>query len=819
MFAVSLKLTQMVNILLQHNVDHTIKDKMGRTAENYASISNYPLFIYLKQIEQYTHFQLQVSNFEKASDTRFVLGTSSMDKKVISEENSSEASIERLPEKPGADDSWQNMDDKINFEKEEDSADSEEEEKKKDVLVNNFTVLEEEDDKEAPWDSEEHLKDSDVEKKKNVILPDYYTSLQKTSENPNIPNQLQAPGTSDKSAAIKRLDKKEESDSPWDSEEYISDPDVEKKHIVILPDYITRTEKTSENPNIPNQLQAPDTSHKGAVRKGKDKEEDSDSPWDSEEYISDPDVEKKHIIILPDYSTRTQKTSENPNIPNQLQAPDTSDKGAVRKGKDKEEDSDSPWDSEEYISDPDVEKKHIIILPDYSTRTQNTSENPNIPNQLQAPDTSDKGAVRKGKDKEEDSDSPWDSEEYISDPDVEKKHIIILPDYSTRTQNTSENPNIPNQLQAPDTSDKGAVRKGKDKEEDSDSPWDSEEYISDPDVEKKHIIILPDYSTRTQNTSENPNIPNQLQAPDTSDKGAVRKGKDKEEDSDSPWDSEEYISDPDVEKKHIIILPDYSTRTQNTSENPNIPNQLQAPDTSDKGAVRKGKDKEEDSDSPWDSEEYISDPDVEKKHIIILPDYSTRTQNTSENPNIPNQLQAPDTSDKGAVRKGKDKEEDSDSPWDSEEYISDPDVEKKHIIILPDYSTRTQNTSENPNIPNQLQAPDTSDKGAVRKGKDKEEDSDSPWDSEEYISDPDVEKKHIIILPDYSTKTQNTSENPNIPNQLQAPDTSDKGALRVFQSSSGVQKFSILPIITQSKHQQWKPNPELPKFKLAFNAL
>lgn len=43
-------------------------------------------------------------------------------------------------------------------------------------------------------------------------------------------------------------------------------------------------------------------------------------------------------------------------------------------------------------------------------------------------------------------------------------------------------------------------------------------------------------------------------------------------------------------------------------------------------------------------------------------------------------------------------------------------MEKKHIIILPDYSTRTQNTSENPNIPNQLQAPDTSDKGAVRKG-------------------------------------------------------------------------------------------------------
>ncbi|XP_031801179.1 uncharacterized protein LOC116420447 isoform X2 [Sarcophilus harrisii] len=135
------------------------------------------------------------------------------------------------------------------------------------------------------FEKEEHLKDSDVEKKKNVILPDYYTSLQKTSENPNIPNQLQAPGTSDKSAAIKRLDKKEESDSPWDSEEHLKDSDVEKKKNVILPDYYTSLQKTSENPNIPNQLQAPGTSDKSAAIKRLDKKEESDSPWDSEVLI------------------------------------------------------------------------------------------------------------------------------------------------------------------------------------------------------------------------------------------------------------------------------------------------------------------------------------------------------------------------------------------------------------------------------------------------------------------------------------------------------------------------------------------------------
>ncbi|KAM8980740.1 uncharacterized protein ACOB8E_002013 [Sarcophilus harrisii] len=179
----------------------------------------------------------------------------------------------------------------------------------------------------------------------------------------------------------------------------------------------------------------------------------------TKEYISDPDVEKKHAIILPDYSTRTQKTSENPNITNQLQAPDTSDKGAVRKGVDNEEDNNSPWDSEEYVSDPDVEKKHIVILPDYTTRTQKTSEKPNISNQLQTPGTSAKRAIRKRVDKEEDSDSPWVLEEYISDPDVEKRPIVILPDYSTRTQKTSENPNIPIPLQTPGTSDKAVVRK------------------------------------------------------------------------------------------------------------------------------------------------------------------------------------------------------------------------------------------------------------------------------------------------------------------------------------------------------------------------
>ncbi|XP_051818446.1 ankyrin repeat domain-containing protein 7-like [Antechinus flavipes] len=43
MIAVSMQFTEMVSLLLQYNVDHTIKDQIGWTAEKYARIYNYPL--------------------------------------------------------------------------------------------------------------------------------------------------------------------------------------------------------------------------------------------------------------------------------------------------------------------------------------------------------------------------------------------------------------------------------------------------------------------------------------------------------------------------------------------------------------------------------------------------------------------------------------------------------------------------------------------------------------------------------------------------------------------------------------------------------
>ncbi|XP_051818451.1 putative ankyrin repeat domain-containing protein 19 [Antechinus flavipes] len=53
MVAVSMQFTEMVSLLLEYNVDHTIKDELGRSAEKYARTYNYPLHAYVKQIEKH----------------------------------------------------------------------------------------------------------------------------------------------------------------------------------------------------------------------------------------------------------------------------------------------------------------------------------------------------------------------------------------------------------------------------------------------------------------------------------------------------------------------------------------------------------------------------------------------------------------------------------------------------------------------------------------------------------------------------------------------------------------------------------------------
>ncbi|XP_074127130.1 uncharacterized protein LOC141544634 [Sminthopsis crassicaudata] len=161
---------------------------------------------------------------------------------------------------------------------------------------------------------------------------------------------------------------------------------------------------------------------------------------------------------------------------------------------------------------------------------------------------------------------------------------------------------------------------------------------------KKHVLV--DNNTGKQTTSETPNIPNQLQVHSTSEKCAVRKGLDKEDDTESPWNSEEYITEPDGDRKKNDILTGNDT----------------------------GLDKEKDTESPWDSEEYITEPDGDRKKNDILTGNDT----------------------------GLDKEKDTESPWDSEEYITEPAGDRKKNDILTGNDT----------------------------GLDKEKDTESPWDSE-----------------------------------------------------------------------------------------
>ncbi|XP_074125737.1 uncharacterized protein LOC141543988 [Sminthopsis crassicaudata] len=380
MIAISLEFTEMVSVLLQHNADHTIKDQMGRTAEKYARIYNYPRHIYHKQIEQYKPSPLQISDLEKAYDTGFVLGAPSLDQKVVSEESSSEDSIERLFEKPGPDDSWPSMDDEISFEKEKqpklnltkimNAAQQIRNIREEKISITYTKVTPFLGDNESLSDIEdiidsfpksssqaqgcshpvhpppayfskssftlmkstlldilnENSSDSEEEEKKKDVLVNNFTGKQTTCETPNIPKELQAQNTSEKCAERKEDDK----ESPWDSEEYLPDSDVKKKKNILAGNN-TGIQKTSENPNIPDQLQAHGTSDKYAVGKRLDKEEDTESPWDSEEYLPDSDVEKLKNDILAGNNTGIQKTSETPNIPDQLQAHDTSDKYAVGK--------------------------------------------------------------------------------------------------------------------------------------------------------------------------------------------------------------------------------------------------------------------------------------------------------------------------------------------------------------------------------------------------------------------------------------------------------------------------------------------------------
>ncbi|XP_074127056.1 uncharacterized protein LOC141544580 isoform X5 [Sminthopsis crassicaudata] len=255
MLALSSEFTEMVSVLLQHNADLTIKDQLGRTAETYARIYNYPQHIYHKQIEQYILPPLQASNLEKASNTGFVLGTPSMDKKVISEENSSEASIQRLPEKPGADDCWPSVDDKISSEKEKQpklnlskilNATQQIRNIREEQTSINYTEV-------TPFLGNNESSD---EEEKTDSFPKSSSQAQGCSHPVHTPPAYFSKSSLMKSTLLDLLN-----DDSTDSEE-----EVKKKDVLV--NNFTGKQSAGETPNIPKDLQAHITSEKGAGRKG-----------------------------------------------------------------------------------------------------------------------------------------------------------------------------------------------------------------------------------------------------------------------------------------------------------------------------------------------------------------------------------------------------------------------------------------------------------------------------------------------------------------------------------------------------------------------
>ncbi|XP_074127159.1 ankyrin repeat domain-containing protein 26-like isoform X4 [Sminthopsis crassicaudata] len=261
--------------LLRYKADIEAKNKEGLTPlffavrankcdmadfllKNGANVNALDIFqrhIYHKQIEQYILPPLQASNLEKASNTGFVLGTPSMDKKVISEENSSEASIQRLPEKPGADDCWPSVDDKISSEKEKQpklnlskilNATQQIRNIREEQTSINYTEV-------TPFLGNNESSD---EEEKTDSFPKSSSQAQGCSHPVHTPPAYFSKSSLMKSTLLDLLN-----DDSTDSEE-----EVKKKDVLV--NNFTGKRSAGETPNIPKDLQAHITSEKSAGRKG-----------------------------------------------------------------------------------------------------------------------------------------------------------------------------------------------------------------------------------------------------------------------------------------------------------------------------------------------------------------------------------------------------------------------------------------------------------------------------------------------------------------------------------------------------------------------
>uniref|UniRef100_A0A5F8GMG8 Uncharacterized protein n=1 Tax=Monodelphis domestica TaxID=13616 RepID=A0A5F8GMG8_MONDO len=266
------KPTNIISLMIQHNVDLSCEDEFQWTAKNYANISivdvNRELFLQ-HETRQFNQLpSARTSGPDGNSDIAFTLGGPSLDKEDIKnkkmpeglggpenkeaglnvvEESAPEDSISRFSDKPGPDDSWLTSDEELDFN------------------IQKFPRL--------------NLKNLMITSKKmrnNNEKEDVRDSF------PCHPVHL-SPGTF--SMPVQKMS------TPLDiinKEELIDTEEEKEKDGALMVDNGTREQIRHEISDTPSELEAHNPSQKWAV--GKDilsalrleEEEDTDSPWDSE---------------------------------------------------------------------------------------------------------------------------------------------------------------------------------------------------------------------------------------------------------------------------------------------------------------------------------------------------------------------------------------------------------------------------------------------------------------------------------------------------------------------------------------------------------
>ncbi|XP_056655595.1 ankyrin repeat domain-containing protein 26 isoform X14 [Monodelphis domestica] len=403
MIAVSTEPTSIVNLLLQFDIDLSLQDNYGWTAEEYALVSGFP--VHRELILQYGQRQLnqltsaKISSPDRASDTVFTLGGPALDKEEIQEspvqtsrtrisgkvveESSPEDSISRFSDKPGPDDSWPTSD-----EEELDFSTQKLPKPNLKKLINasqqirtNGANDEKISRNASPQQSYQKKTHGtlNIEDHKALMSPDNsYVNYQEEDGIGSSQDEGQLADYEDEVAEEEKSEEEEEKFSQdgqddIDGEEELEYVDTEDEEESQAEDFENMKEKESLNNQQNLSLHTTKYDRNEAKCKISKEKQRTNIPTEfpgsviadiyedlsenfygtflKEELIDTEEEEKKDGALF-DNENREQIHHETSNILSELQAPITSQKCTVRRdmlsalGLEDEEDTESPWDSE-----------------------------------------------------------------------------------------------------------------------------------------------------------------------------------------------------------------------------------------------------------------------------------------------------------------------------------------------------------------------------------------------------------------------------------------------------------------------------------------